>query len=354
MIRMLIRRAPARFVLSTSVAWAECAPETWQDCAGKPWVDGDKMETPIGSIWWPNQLWGEGDEAGSTNWYTKPEVVLRRSPRPTRARSTSWRTRTLRRCLCSARASSCMRIPADARRRAARRQQDHLARRVHRDRDRPGRHAVRRPRPHRCVDRRRRRSQPDALLQRLRRVRVRDRHRPQEARHREAASDRRARHPARLRRRARRRDHEHRANAPAWTTSRPRSRSRAWPTSSSWRATPSCSAMAGRATGTIRPPSTPASRGSAWTWRAGSPRRSRPASPEATPGRPRIRSPTLTSLAARSACTSTCRPVTASSIRRTWRSSSSPTTASTCSPTSTAPMPISGATGSTGSPIAID
>ena len=75
MSRMLLATAGA-FVVSTSVAWAECSPESWHDCAGKPWVDGDKMETPLGSQWWPNQLWGEGDEAGSTNWYTKPEVVL--------------------------------------------------------------------------------------------------------------------------------------------------------------------------------------------------------------------------------------------------------------------------------------
>ena len=53
MSRMLIATASA-LVLSTSVAWAECSPENWQDCAGKPWVEGDKMETPIGSEWWPN------------------------------------------------------------------------------------------------------------------------------------------------------------------------------------------------------------------------------------------------------------------------------------------------------------
>jgi hypothetical protein len=76
MIRTLIVGAGV-LALSTSAAWAECLPENWQDCAGKPWVDGDKMETPIGSIWWPNEQWGEGDQAGSTNWYTKPEVVLR-------------------------------------------------------------------------------------------------------------------------------------------------------------------------------------------------------------------------------------------------------------------------------------
>lgn len=58
-------------------AGAACSPENWQDCKGKPWVDGDKMETPLGSKWWPNPLWGADDESGSTNWYKKPEVVLR-------------------------------------------------------------------------------------------------------------------------------------------------------------------------------------------------------------------------------------------------------------------------------------
>jgi kynurenine formamidase len=76
MSRVLLATAGV-LVLSSGVAWAECTPENWQDCSGKPWVDGDKMETPLGSEWWPNELWGEGDEAGSTNWYTKPEVVLR-------------------------------------------------------------------------------------------------------------------------------------------------------------------------------------------------------------------------------------------------------------------------------------
>ena len=38
---------------------------------------GNNPETPVGSKWWPHPLWGEGDEAGSTNWYKKPEVVLR-------------------------------------------------------------------------------------------------------------------------------------------------------------------------------------------------------------------------------------------------------------------------------------
>jgi kynurenine formamidase len=57
-------------------ASADCEKD-WKDCAGQPWVDGTNMETPMGSKWWPNKLWGAGDEAGSTNWYTKPEVVMR-------------------------------------------------------------------------------------------------------------------------------------------------------------------------------------------------------------------------------------------------------------------------------------
>ena len=44
---------------------------------GKAWVDGECMETPLGERWWPNPLWGAGDEAGSTNWYTRAEVVQR-------------------------------------------------------------------------------------------------------------------------------------------------------------------------------------------------------------------------------------------------------------------------------------
>jgi hypothetical protein len=35
------------------------------------------MDTPIGDRWWPNTLWGKDDQAGSTNWYTNPEVVQR-------------------------------------------------------------------------------------------------------------------------------------------------------------------------------------------------------------------------------------------------------------------------------------
>lgn len=67
----------ASLSLAAPAALAECSPKDWKGCAGKPWVDGTNMETPMGAKWWPNQLWGAGDEAGSTNWYTKPEVVMR-------------------------------------------------------------------------------------------------------------------------------------------------------------------------------------------------------------------------------------------------------------------------------------
>jgi kynurenine formamidase len=33
--------------------------------------------TPIGEKWWPSKQWGPNDEAGSTNFYTDPEVVKR-------------------------------------------------------------------------------------------------------------------------------------------------------------------------------------------------------------------------------------------------------------------------------------
>ncbi|NKB59310.1 MAG: cyclase family protein [Alphaproteobacteria bacterium] len=65
------------FALAAGGASAACSDKNWKDCKGAPWVDGDVMETPLGSKWWPNKLWGAGDEAGSTNWYKKPEVVLR-------------------------------------------------------------------------------------------------------------------------------------------------------------------------------------------------------------------------------------------------------------------------------------
>jgi hypothetical protein len=60
----------------TSSALA-CTDKDWKACKGKPWVTGDTMDTPMGERWWPNKLWGAADEAGSTNWFTKPEVVQR-------------------------------------------------------------------------------------------------------------------------------------------------------------------------------------------------------------------------------------------------------------------------------------
>lgn len=74
-----IRTAALTAVVSLAAgsAFAGCAEGDWKDCAGQPWVDGNVMDTPLGSKWWPNPLWGADDEAGSTNWYTKPEVVMR-------------------------------------------------------------------------------------------------------------------------------------------------------------------------------------------------------------------------------------------------------------------------------------
>ena len=68
--------------LAASSSWAavgnvECSADDWQACAGKPWVDSEVMDTPLGSKWWPHPLWGEGDKAGSANWYTQADVVMR-------------------------------------------------------------------------------------------------------------------------------------------------------------------------------------------------------------------------------------------------------------------------------------
>ena len=78
MRRMTTAALAALCMMGMSAAGAEaCSPQDWAACKGKPWVDGETMETPLGSKWWPNKLWGEGDEAGSTNWYLKPEVLQR-------------------------------------------------------------------------------------------------------------------------------------------------------------------------------------------------------------------------------------------------------------------------------------
>jgi kynurenine formamidase len=63
-------------LLAGGAAQAACDTTNWKDCADKPWMTG-KPDTPIGEVWWPNKLWGAEDEAGSTNWFTKPEVVKR-------------------------------------------------------------------------------------------------------------------------------------------------------------------------------------------------------------------------------------------------------------------------------------
>ena len=74
----IVATAIAAVMLAGTAGTAQaCSGEDWKACAGKSWVDGDVMETPLGSKWWPHPIWGEGDEAGSTNWYTKPEVIAR-------------------------------------------------------------------------------------------------------------------------------------------------------------------------------------------------------------------------------------------------------------------------------------
>ena len=62
--------------LATSAMAQECSDKNWKACKGKPWIIGNSMDTPLGDKWWPSR-WGAGDEAGSTNWYKKPEVVQR-------------------------------------------------------------------------------------------------------------------------------------------------------------------------------------------------------------------------------------------------------------------------------------
>lgn len=67
----------ATIAFGAGSAFAACDANDYSGCVGKAWVDGNVMDTPLGSKWWPNPLWGAGDEAGSTNWYMKPEVVMR-------------------------------------------------------------------------------------------------------------------------------------------------------------------------------------------------------------------------------------------------------------------------------------
>ena len=77
---MKIRTLATLIGLGLSISFTSafaCSVEDWKACAGKPWVNGTNMETPLGEKWWPNALWGADDQAGSTNWYKKPEVVKR-------------------------------------------------------------------------------------------------------------------------------------------------------------------------------------------------------------------------------------------------------------------------------------
>ena len=77
----MIRAIAISAILTTGMALSGTAQagckDNWKECLGKPGGDGDKMETPLGTKWWPHAKWGAGDEAGSTNWYTKPDVVMR-------------------------------------------------------------------------------------------------------------------------------------------------------------------------------------------------------------------------------------------------------------------------------------
>jgi len=72
-----IATAVAIIFVWAGASFADGHCSKYADLAGKAWVDGDCMETPLGEKWWPNPLWGEGDQAGSTNWYTKADVIGR-------------------------------------------------------------------------------------------------------------------------------------------------------------------------------------------------------------------------------------------------------------------------------------
>ena len=72
----LVTSMVAMFIMiGASFADGHC--NKFADIKGKAWVDGDCMETPLGEKWWPHPIWGADDQAGSTNWYKKPEVVKR-------------------------------------------------------------------------------------------------------------------------------------------------------------------------------------------------------------------------------------------------------------------------------------
>ncbi len=79
MKRILIATVAMAGMLAMSGQAQAACKDDWKQCAGKPWVDGNNMETPMGSKWWPHPIWGKGDQAGSTNWYTRADVVKRGS-----------------------------------------------------------------------------------------------------------------------------------------------------------------------------------------------------------------------------------------------------------------------------------
>ena len=58
----------------SSGAYAACSDNPDGDYCK---ITGNNTDTPLGSKWWPNAQWGEGDEAGSTNHYKDPAIVLR-------------------------------------------------------------------------------------------------------------------------------------------------------------------------------------------------------------------------------------------------------------------------------------
>lgn len=77
MRRIAVAAAIVAAGFAATAAAQECSPQNWKACKGKPWVIGNTMDTPLGDKWWPSKLWGANDEAGATNWYTRPEVVQR-------------------------------------------------------------------------------------------------------------------------------------------------------------------------------------------------------------------------------------------------------------------------------------
>ena len=149
--------------------------------------------------WWPSK-WGAADEAGSSNQITPAKVldaakwIQRRQDLQDRPHLRAGHAAVRRARLLAA-------YPGQADRRPVRHEQARLPRRVPRHRDRPGRDAVRRPRPHRLQLGKDGDMTEMRFYNGLTERRDRRRLRPEEARHREAEA---ALHPRRI-----------------WSTSRP-------------------------------------------------------------------------------------------------------------------------------------